>query len=99
MSENYELSVASHFVRCSLSYQRLLALKVKDAVRQGIYVYDEVGYFNGAEEILIEGIRVLRRNNRYAVLSKAAQAVFRTSNTYTSYFTFDHSTDDVGVYI
>lgn len=99
MSESYELSVASHFVRFSLSYQRLLALKVKDAVRQGVYVYDEIGYFNGAEEVLIEGVRVLRHNSRYAVLSKAAQAVFRTSNTYTSYFAFDHTKDDVGVYI
>lgn len=80
--------VASRFVRISLDTQRTLARKVQVAVvGKSVYLFDEVNYFGDAVDQTVAGVRVKVKEDKYAVLSVAAQGAFKTSNTYRQFTT------------
>ncbi|KAF6208316.1 hypothetical protein GE061_016770 [Apolygus lucorum] len=77
-----------------------LARKVQAEVgEKAIYLFDQIGYFNNASQVVIADIRVVTRDDDFAILSVAAQGAFLTSNTYCQ-FTVDPSAvviDNIGV--
>ncbi|GLV46439.1 hypothetical protein CBL_20778 [Carabus blaptoides fortunei] len=96
-------SVCGKFVRSSLTVQGNLAGKVAKHLNEKVYVYDLVDKFKEATVLVVDGIRVLMVDGKYAVLSQAAQTVFRTlpqsQNTYRQYAVFTTQLDDVGLYV
>ncbi|KAF6207353.1 hypothetical protein GE061_018594 [Apolygus lucorum] len=55
------------------------------AVQRGVYLYDAANFFSDAECETIAGVRVKKKDGKYAVLSQAAQAVFTDSNQYMQF--------------
>jgi len=86
MSSSSLSNIAAQFVRESLRVQIGLAKQVQSSLQSDIYLFDITGRFDGAETILVSNIRVLKtQSGLYAVLGQAAQAVFKTTNTYSQY--------------
>lgn len=91
--------VPAKFVRVSLNYQAILALKLSKGLSQNVYVYDKIGYFADAEIKVFDSVRYSYKQGKYAVLSVAAQEAFRTANTYRQYSNMSLSEDTTGLYI
>lgn len=101
MSESSQ--IASKFTRFSLKVQQQLALSVANSLNSTVYVYDSSNTFVGAEEILVNKVRVLKKQIvgyiYYGVLSSAAQATIPTANTYRQFSDGELSSHVVGIYI
>lgn len=93
--------LASRFVRYSLAAQQNLARGVLPSIESNkIYVYDQCNFFHDATSVVIGTTRVLRKDGKYAVNSVAAQAIFRSINTYLQYSSpSDLRIDEIGVFI
>lgn len=64
-----------------------------------VYVYNATNFFNGAETVLIDKLCVSHKNDKYAVLSKAAQFAFKTGHTYLEYCPKTLPNDEIGIYV
>ncbi|GLV37439.1 hypothetical protein CBL_10595 [Carabus blaptoides fortunei] len=78
-----------------------LAKKVAEYLKKCVYVYDLIGKFDGATTVMVEGIRVLKVGEKYAVLSQSARFAFlplpQSANTYLQYADFQTVRDEIGL--
>lgn len=95
--------IVSKFTRFSLKIQQQLALSVANSLNSTVYVYDSSNTFLGAKEILVNKVRVLKKQIAtdifYGVLRSAAQATIPTANTYRQFSESELPSDVVGDYI
>ncbi|KAF6208318.1 hypothetical protein GE061_016772 [Apolygus lucorum] len=71
----------------SLAQVRLAQTVQAEVSNSSIYLFDQIGYFNNASQIVIADVRVVLKDDDYAVLSVAAQGAFLTANTYCQFTT------------
>lgn len=93
------VELADRYTRQSLWLQHLYADSVKGTDVDRVYVYDNASFFDDAMMVIRNGIRVKTKDNKYAVLSEAAQAVLDVD----SYKEFSEGTvlhqDEIGYYV
>lgn len=94
-------SLASRLARATLEEQQLIATAVRlELGLDRVYVFDLSGYFTGAEsKITSKGYRYLTKNNKFAVLGKAAQRVLSNANEYNQFSVTVLESDSIGVYL
>lgn len=99
MASRQAIDVATKFVKKSIEVQLKLTNTVHNSVRSPIYVFDSVNYFKDAATILVNNIRVYKKDDKYAVLSASAQYAFDNPNTFLEYTdNCELKTDHIGIY-
>lgn len=86
----------------TLATQRDLALKVSSIINTRVYIFDPACYFTTPpfETVLYDDIRTVRKENRTALLSSAAQSVIPSAELYRQLVDpHNISSDSFGVYI
>jgi hypothetical protein len=93
------------FVKYSIKYQIDLAQHIAELFNTNIYVFDNHDFFvchNDTKTEVIDGVRTVFRNNRRAVLSKAARQAFGTNVELFLRFVENNNIireDNIGIYV
>jgi len=89
----------TNFVQASLTIQITLAMTVMRKLNiSKIYVYDNANFFDNATTHMTDNVRYSKRQENYAVLSKAAQQTL-TKENYRSHTNHTLLSDHIGLYI
>uniref|UniRef100_A0A0A9YLR6 DNA-directed RNA polymerase subunit beta n=1 Tax=Lygus hesperus TaxID=30085 RepID=A0A0A9YLR6_LYGHE len=87
MAESSSAHLAGDFTRRSLTLQRAHDATVVATIAKSVVIFDSTNFFSDAEQEIISGICVKKKNGKYAVLSDTAQAVFTDKNQYVQFTT------------